>query len=89
MKILAPTVRYMRDLKKLHKRGWGVAPLGMIQECLRLNKPLPPSARPHKLSGEWEGFWECHVASDWLLIYELTESAVLLARTGTHADLFE
>ena len=40
------------------------------------------------LKGEWKGYWECHIASNWLLIYKLTDDEVLLARTGTHADLF-
>jgi addiction module RelE/StbE family toxin len=31
----------------------------------------------------------CHVAPDWLLIYKVTDEEVLLARTGTHADLFD
>lgn len=46
-------------------------------------------AHQHKLSGEWSGFWECHIESDWLLIYDVTDEAVLLAGTGSHADLFE
>ena len=41
------------------------------------------------LKGEWKGTWECHIASDWLLIYEVTETEIRLIRTGTHADLFE
>ena len=41
------------------------------------------------LKAEWGGYWECHIAPDWLLIYRTTEQEVLLARTGTHADLFE
>jgi mRNA interferase YafQ len=42
------------------------------------------------LSGEWRGFWECHIEPDWLLIYDLNDPAVLaLHRTGTHSDLFE
>lgn len=45
--------------------------------------------RPHKLTGKWSGFYECHVQPDWLLIYDVTGEEVLLARTGTHADLFE
>ena len=32
---------------------------------------------------------ECHVEPDWLLIYKVTDDEVRLARTGTHADLFE
>ncbi|MGD0023228.1 MAG: type II toxin-antitoxin system YafQ family toxin [Xanthobacteraceae bacterium] len=45
--------------------------------------------RPHPLKGDWKGYWECHISPDWLLIYKVTDEEVLLARTGTHADLFE
>lgn len=43
----------------------------------------------HKLRGEYLGYWECHLESDWLLLYSLTPETVYIARTGTHADLFE
>ena len=56
---------------------------------LRKDEPLPHSARPHKLTGDWKGFWECHVEPDWLLIYDSTDTKVLLAGTGSHPDLFE
>ena len=36
---------------------------------------------------EWKGWRECHIEPDWLLIYKTTDEEVLLARTGTHADL--
>lgn len=45
--------------------------------------------RPHQLKGEWKGFWECHIGPDWLLIYKPTADEILLARTGTHSDLFK
>jgi hypothetical protein len=41
------------------------------------------------VKGEWKGYWDCHVEPDWLLIYKVTDDEVRLARTGTHADLFE
>jgi mRNA interferase YafQ len=50
---------------------------------------LPEARRDHPLKGEWKGWRECHIQPDWLLIYRTTETEVLLARTGTHADLFE
>ena len=62
--------------------------LEAIVQLLRDDEPLPISARPHKLTGEYDGFWECHLGPDWLLIYDSTDTEVLLARTGTHADLF-
>jgi mRNA interferase YafQ len=53
------------------------------------NFGIGPLVRAHPLKGEWRGYWECHVAPDWLLIYKMTDEEVLLARTGTHADLFD
>jgi mRNA interferase YafQ len=50
---------------------------------------LPAANRAHPLKGEWKGYWDCHIEPDWLLIYKLTDDEVRLARTGTHADLFE
>ena len=54
---------------------------------------LGPEWRDHPLKGEWSGYRECHVGGDFLLIYELNESAgpggeVSFVRAGTHAELF-
>jgi mRNA interferase YafQ len=84
-----PTGRFKRDLRKLEKRWVKFEKLYSIITLLQTDAPLPPQAHPHKLSGEWAEFWECHIESDWLLIYAATENEVLLARTGTHADLFD
>ena len=41
-------------------------------------------------TGNYSGFRECHITPDWLLIYEVRESELILvlSRTGTHSDLF-
>ena len=46
--------------------------------------------RPHKLRGEYSGYWECHVKPDLLLIWSENSEILLLEliRTGTHSDLF-
>lgn len=54
----------------------------------KAEQPLPDNAHPHKLSGEYAGLWECHIESNWLLIYVITDEGVFLARTGTHENLF-
>jgi len=81
---------FKRDYKRMVKRG---APMGKLDEVLGLlmqDKQLLPRHRPHTLTGEWHGFWECHIQPDWLLVYDLNDPDVLaLHRTGTHADLFE
>ena len=79
---------FRKDLKRIGKRGWNRAKLDEIVAMLRANTPLPLHARAHKLSGEWTGYWECHVSSNWLFIYKITDTAIRGARTGTHADLF-
>jgi len=51
-------------------------------------QPLAPRHRAHKLSGEFEQAWECHVTPDFLLIWRETDEEILLLRLGTHSDLF-
>ena len=42
------------------------------------------------LTGDYKGYWECHINPDWLLLYEKdTEIRIIsLYRTGTHSDIF-
>ena len=70
-------------------RGARVDDLAAIIDLLAADAALPKACRPHKLVGDYVNLWECHIAPDWLLIYELPEGVVLLHRTGTHADLFD
>lgn len=89
MRRVHPTGPFKKDLKRVSRRGWKINYLYALISIIQKDKPLPPVARPHKLSGEYKGLWECHVESDWLLIYDVTDREVLLVRTGSHADLFE
>ena len=88
MKALVAETRFRRDLKRLAKRGLDRTPLDAVIDLLRKGEPLPVARRDHPLKGDWQGWRDCHIAPDWILIYKLTETEVLLARTGTHADLF-
>jgi mRNA interferase YafQ len=76
-------------LKRITRRGYRRDELDAIVDALRRGERLPSSAGAHPLKGEWRGYWECHVGPNWLLIYKATDAEVLLARTGTHADLFK
>lgn len=51
---------------------------------------LPSDYSPHKLSGNYSGYWEAHLKSDWLIIWKLIveENEIWLTRTGSHSDLF-
>ena len=89
MKELRWTKSFGKDIKRLAKRKYKLDKLQRILDALQNSEPLPLTARPHLLQGEWTGSWECHIASDWLLIYEFFGNEIYLTRTGTHADLFE
>ena len=53
-------------------------------------KPLASKYHGHPLTGNYAGFWECHILPNWLLVYIIGRAALLLvaSRTGTHSDLF-
>ena len=88
MKTLRLTSAFRRDLKRVTRGNFDRALLEAVVDALRAGEPLPPGRRDHLLKGEWKSWRECHIQPDWLRIYQATNNEVLLARTGTHADLF-
>jgi len=90
MRKIAPLNRFKRDWKRMKKRGAQRSKMEAVIELIVKDAVLPDRCRPHKLSGEWKGFWECHIEPDWLLVYDLDNPNILtLVATGTHADLFK
>ena len=61
-----------------------------VIDILASEETLPPRYHDHALTGDYDDFRECHIAPDWLLIYQIKdrELCLCLARTGTHSDLF-
>jgi len=52
--------------------------------------PVPKEWKDHELKGDWDGYRECHVGGDFLLIYKLDKTEMIVfVRAGTHAELFE
>ncbi|MFA5996519.1 MAG: type II toxin-antitoxin system YafQ family toxin [Candidatus Paceibacterota bacterium] len=89
MRKIFPTGTFSRDVKRMARRKCDMSALYAIIEYLRVGKNISLTSRPHKLQGKYEGCWECHIESDWLLIWEYDNDAIILTRTGSHADLFE
>ena len=89
MRRIAQQKQFRNDVKRQKRRGNDVEELIGAIELLAEEGSLPTAYRPHKLTGEWRGVWECHIEPGWLLIYAVTDEEVLLIRTGTHADLFD
>ena len=80
--------RFDKDLKKCVRRGYDLKLLQDVINVLRIPEELPQKNRNHQLKGNYIGKMECHIAPDWLLIYEIIEGELYLERTGTHSDLF-
>lgn len=83
------TTAFSRDLKRIKKRGYNLGKLEQIVNVLQAGEQLDARFKDHALTGNWNGYRECHVQPDWLLIYRVYEDRLLLVltRTGTHSDL--
>ena len=90
MRTCSRTNQFKKDVKRAEKRGKDMAKLKAMLERLIDGEPLPPECRDHPLHGDFAGSRDCHIESDWLLIYTLTEKGahVCFERVGTHSDLF-
>lgn len=84
------TSQFKKDFKLAVKRGCNMDKLRKVISLLAEGEKLPSEYRDHCLSGNYSGYRECHIQPDWLLIYKITESVLMLTlyRTGTHSDLF-
>ena len=80
--------RFKKDFKKLLSSGKDLDKLALIIRALQVQEPLPKGNRDHALTGNYIGHRECHVSPDWLLIYQTTETELILVRTGSHSELF-
>ena len=84
------TTAYKKAYKLMKKRGLDISLLDEVVDLLRQGRQLEERYRDHGLTGDLAGFRECHIKTDWLLIY-LIENDILtltLIDTGSHSDLF-
>ena len=84
------TTAFKKSYKLIKKRGLDVALLDEVVDKLRRGQPLEDKFRDHALKGEFDGFRECHIKPDWLLIYFIDGEVLTLTLvdTGSHTDLF-
>lgn len=85
------TNAYKKGYKRAKKRGLNLQLIDDVVDKLRQGHKLAAKYRDHALHVNWEGFRECHIQPDWLLVY-LIEDDILtltLSETGTHSELFD
>lgn len=82
--------KFKRDYKREKKSDKVLdAVLNPVLRSLVSDQPLPQRNRDHALTGDWKGFRDCHVKPDLVLIYRKTSGVLILARLGSHSELFE
>jgi len=84
------TNKIEKDIKLAIKRGLNISLFKTVVTMLEKGEKLPTKYKLHKLKGNYQGYWECHIQPDWLLIWEQNDTIrlITLIRTGTHSDLF-
>ncbi len=83
------TSSFKKDYKRLVRRNYNMLLLDAVVSKLQNDEKLPECNKDHALTGNWNGYRECHIQPDWLLIYKIYEDKLILSltRTGTHSDL--
>ncbi|WP_043560436.1 type II toxin-antitoxin system YafQ family toxin [Actinomyces israelii] len=78
-----------KDLKRARRRGLDMDAFFAVVEMLRRRETLPVRYRDHALTVDRAGVRDCHIRPDWVLIYQIreTELVLVLVETGSHADL--
>jgi len=56
--------RFKKQVKLCVRRGYDIALLEKAIEILSETGTLHDSYHPHKLSGVYAGYWECHIKGD-------------------------
>jgi len=88
MQAIRRTSQLKQDVKRMQRQGKDLDKLKSVLASLVEGEEPIPEYRDHVLVGQYKGTRECHLEPDWLLIYEQTESEIVLIRTGSHSDLF-
>lgn len=83
------TKQFEKDVKRCARRGKNMEKFKILARTLLSGNPLDAIHRDHKLAGNLVGRRDCHVESDWVLIYRIEGSFLIFERMGTRSDLFE
>ena len=86
------TSAFKKELKNLKKRNKDLSKLTEIVNKLANDEKLDLKNRDHSLVKilRFQNCRECHIESDWLLVYKKNydELILFLIETGSHSDLF-
>lgn len=83
------STQFKKDFKKITKRPIpDIIEVGHVISLLQRKEPLEDKHVDHSLTGNWQGFRDCHIKPDLVLIYRVDDDVLQLARIGSHSELF-
>lgn len=88
------TVKYTsqckKDIKRFVNNKTKLSIFKDFIEDLEYDRPLPENSRPHLLSHQYNGCWECQMQGDFLLIWrDPVNFVITVVRVGSHSELFD
>ncbi|EGO9937606.1 TPA: type II toxin-antitoxin system YafQ family toxin [Enterococcus faecium] len=82
------TPSFKRDYKRMMKKHYDETEFRKVINLLvkQEQEVLRTKYKDYALQGNWKGFRELHIQSDWLLIYKIDGKKLILTlvRTGSH-----
>lgn len=89
MMTLKLTGQFKKDLKKYKHATDLLEELEKVLKELQRNEVVSKEHNPHPLIGNYKDCMECHVKSDFLLIwFDKTKPVIKLLRLGSHSELY-
>lgn len=83
------STQFKKDFKKITKKPIpDIIEVGNVISELQKGHTLEAKYVDHPLFGNWDGFKDCHIKPDLVLIYRIHENTLQLARIGSHNDVF-
>ena len=84
------TKQFKKDYSDCKRSKKNIEKLQNVIKLLANETPLPEIYHDHTLIGDRKGHRECHIEPDWLLIYKIDKTDLILEliRTGSHSKLF-
>ncbi len=94
MYLIHPTRDYEKSYAKLLMSGAKKKifdDTAFVVDALAQREVLDSKYRDHKLQGDYEGYRECHIRADLLLVYQVRDKSLILVLMdiGSHVYLFE
>lgn len=86
---LYQTKSFRQDLRRAERRCKDLQKLYRVLTRIQEGIPLPARYRRHLLrQAAYREVYELHLEPDWLLLYKIIGTSLVLLRNGSHADIF-